>query len=89
MDTSTSQTEAASDDEDDELLALRIAALESIKLKESKLASTKVPASQPKKPDFVIKSHPGRSNLLSIVTCEEEYEASHPPHKHSPPTVTP
>jgi len=89
LDTSTSQTEAASDDEDDELLALRIAALESIKLKESKLASTKVPASQPKKPDFVIKSHPGRSNLLSIVTCEEEYEASHPPHKHSPPTVTP
>lgn len=94
LDTSTSQTEAASDDEDDELLALRIAALESIKLKESKLASSKVPATQQsKKPDFVIKSHPKRSNLLSIVTHEEEFETSHgdhPPHKHSPPpTVTP
>eukprot|EP00092_Neocalanus_flemingeri_P025905 GFUD01028072.1.p1 GENE.GFUD01028072.1~~GFUD01028072.1.p1 ORF type:complete len:945 (-),score=288.83 GFUD01028072.1:723-3557(-) len=90
LDTSTSQTEAASDDEDDELLALRIAALESIKLKEAKLASSKAAASQqPKKPDFVIKSHPKRSNLLSIVTCEEEYETSLP-HKQSPPqTVTP
>jgi len=92
LDTSTSQTEAASDDEDDELLALRIAALESIKLKESKLASSKVKATQqPKKPDFVIKSHPKRSNLLSIVTCEEEYETSLPnkQSQQSPPTVTP
>lgn len=90
LDTSTSQTEAASDDEDDELLALRIAALESIKLKESKLASMKVSAAQqPKKPDFVIKSHPKRSNLLSIVTCEEEYETSLPQKQSSPPTVTP
>ena len=90
MDTSTSQTEAASDDEDEELLALRIAALESIKLKE--LASKQPAATQKesKKPDFVIKSHPKRSNLRCIVTCEEEYEAAsqHQP-KHSPPVVTP
>merc|ERR1712142_870525 len=88
LDTSTSQTEAASDDEDEELLALRIAALESIKLKE--LASKAPTASQEsKKPDFVIKSHPKRSNLRCIVTCEDEYEASQQPPKHSPPVVAP
>jgi len=89
LDTSTSQTEAASDDEDEELLALRIAALESIKLKE--LASKQPTATQDesKKPDFVIKSHPKRSNLRCIVTCEDEYEASQPQPKHSPPIVTP
>lgn len=90
LETSTSQTDAASDDEDDELLALRIAALESIKLKESKQANkTPVLPQKPKKPDFVIKSHPKRSNLLSIVTCEEEYETSIPRKQCNVPSVAP
>lgn len=90
LETSNSQIETASDDEDDELLALRIAALESIRLKESKAVPSKTTVvNSSKKPDFVIKSHPKRSNLLSIVTCEEEYEASHSVSEKSPPPITP
>ena len=37
LDTTATSQEQASDDEDDELLALRIAALESIKIKEAKV----------------------------------------------------
>jgi len=90
LETSNSQIETASDDEDDELLALRIAALESIRLKETKAVPSKTTVvNSLKKPDFVIKSHPKRSNLLSIVTCEEEYEASHSVSEKSPPPITP
>lgn len=77
------------DDEDDELLALRIAALESIQIKkDSKKKSTSRPGSpgqgsgegatssthddQTKKPDYVLKKHDQRKNLVSIVTGEEE-----------------
>ena len=38
LDTTATSQDQASDDEDDELLALRIAALESIKIKEAKVA---------------------------------------------------
>ena len=44
-------------EEEDELEALRLAALRSIK---------------PKKPNFKVQSHPVRQNLLSIVPVEEE-----------------
>ena len=61
----------------------RIAALESIKLKEEErkrsLAEKSVvgkqeekPAAPVKKPDFMIRSHPKRSNLVSIITHEDE-----------------
>jgi len=66
LDTTATSQEQASDDEDDELLALRIAALESIKIKEAKAKA------DAKKPEFMIKSHPARGNLVSIVTCEDE-----------------
>jgi len=66
LDTTATSQEQASDDEDDELLALRIAALESIKIKEAKAKA------DAKKPEFLIKSHPARGNLVSIVTCEDE-----------------
>ena len=38
LDTTATSRDQASDDEDDELLALRIAALESIKIKEAKVS---------------------------------------------------
>jgi hypothetical protein len=59
----------------------RIAALESIKLKEEERKASAQRAALPpaaavptpaKKPDFVIRSHPKRSNLVSIITTEEE-----------------
>ena len=75
--TTVSQTTdtTLSEDDDDELLALRIAALESIKLQKSK-ASEKVAKAKAEEVDkpaqqFVVKSHPKRSNLLSIVTCDQ------------------
>jgi len=91
--TTVSQTTdtTLSEDDDDELLALRIAALESIKLQKSKAASEKVSkAEEIDKPaqQFVVKSHPKRSNLLSIVTCEEEQEELVPDKRLSPPPLT-
>jgi len=68
LDTTATSQDQASDDEDDELLALRIAALESIKIKEAKAKA------DAKKPEFLIKSHPARGNLVSIVTCEDELQ---------------
>ena len=85
----TDTNTTVSDDEDDELLALRIAALESIKLQKAKPPTAKSPSRSPgsEKPDFVIKSHPKRSNLLSIVTCQDEQDgAGGPPAlRVSPP----
>ena len=81
LDTTATSQEQASDDEDDELLALRIAALESIKIKEAKvflfhvyglLINSQQAKADAKKPEFLIKSHPARGNLVSIVTCEDE-----------------
>ena len=40
LDTTATSQDHASDDEDDELLALRIAALESIKIKEAKVITS-------------------------------------------------
>lgn len=84
--TGTDTNTTMSDDEDDELLALRIAALESIKLQKSKPQAAKSASRSPEteKPDFVIKSHPKRSNLLSIVTCEDEQESGLPAKRSSP-----
>ena len=85
-----------SDDDDDELLALRIAALESIKLQKTKPTAT--PPKQTKqtereedgeKPEFQIKKHSVRSNLLSIVTHEEEQETViKPPSTLNPEKLT-
>merc|ERR1719422_2145626 len=76
-----------SDDDDDELLALRIAALESIKLQKAKPQQKVSKQTEEEKPDFVIKSHPKRSNLLSIVTCEEP-EPEVPNKSSSPPPAS-
>ena len=92
-DTNTvSQTDTTlSDDEDDELLALRIAALESIKLQKSKAAAAKQSSkkTEEEKPDFVIKPHANRSNLLSIVTCEDEKEVATDKKESSSPPLIP
>merc|ERR1719422_2672444 len=76
-----------SDDDDDELLALRIAALASIKLQKAKPQPKVSKQAEEEKPDFVIKSHPKRSNLLSIVTCEEP-EPEAPNKSSSPPPAS-
>lgn len=85
MQAGTDINTTVSDDEDDELLALRIAALESIKLQKSKPPAEKSTSRSPEteKPDFVIKSHPKRSNLLSIVTCEDEQDGGNPGERGS------
>lgn len=82
-----------SDDDDDELLALRIAALESIKLQKAKPSPLKETAKQPEadgdKPEFQIKKHSIRSNLLSIVTHNEEQETAVPPPSNLNPEAAP
>ena len=60
----------------------RIAALESIRLKkeQKEAAAAKIAREAPRKeeaveqqpPEFVIKSHPNRTNLVAIVTQEDE-----------------
>ena len=86
--TLTDTNTTVSDDEDDELLALRIAALESIKLQKVQARSQ---SPEKEKPDFVIKSHPKNGNLLSIVTCVEEQERPNrgPPLKRLSPPPAP
>merc|ERR1719175_242785 len=90
--TTVSQTTdtTLSEDDDDELLALRIAALESIKLQKSKASEKVAKAEEVDKPahHFVVKSHPKRSNLLSIVTCEEDQEEQVLEKRLSPPPLT-
>jgi len=96
---STTTTVAGDEDEDDELLILRIAALESIRLKKEKRekeeeeAAAKARLAAPVKedvsrppPEFVIKSHPRRTNLVAIVTQEEEVARSlEPPERIATP----
>jgi len=98
--TSSRTPTGSSDDEDDELLALRIAALESIKVKEAKAEAANnrkkfESEAPPRKPEFIIKSHNRNKNLLSIVTCEQEIEKTiapkpkSPQKKDDPPAVLP
>jgi len=96
---SESTMTTADEDEDDELLILRIAALESIRLKKEKRekeeeeAAAKARLAAPVKedvsrppPEFVIKSHPRRTNLVAIVTQEEEVARSlEPPERIATP----
>ena len=82
-----------SDDDDDELLALRIAALESIKLQKAKpppqKEATKQTEGDEDRPEFQIKKHSIRSNLLSIVTHDEEQETVVPPPSSLNPEAVP
>ena len=82
-----------SDDDDDELLALRIAALESIKLQKAKPPPQKEATKQTErdedKPEFQIKKHSIRSNLLSIVTHDEDQETVIPPPSSLNPEAVP